>query len=269
MKRSILVLALAVALFPALSAAQSGVDDRLVVSANGSSLSPSSAGDGGGGGSLGWLHNFNADSIVGVAGEYQTIADSSWAFGSVNFALGRGQAARRSNYYAEAHVGSGEDDLHTYDYAVYAAGLIQNITRQFAVQIEDKQIDIDTTHGNLPKVGVQMLWAPSLLTSASYAQSVSGNLGTKLGQIRVDHYGKSFNFLLGAAGGKASPALVDLRTGVTTPGLTLKQAFVGFSKPFARTDLTIVGDYLNLADTERVTLSVNCVFHLRGRGGAR
>lgn len=269
MKRSSLLLALAAVACPALVAAQAGVDDRLTVSANGSTLSPSSAGDGGGGGAIGWLHNFNSDVIVGLAGEYQTIADSSWAFGSVNLALGRGQASRRSNWYAEAHVGSGDDDLHNYDYSVYAAGVIQNLTRQFAIQLEDKQIDIDTTHGNLPKFGVQMLWSQSLLTTASYSHSVSGNLGTRLGSVRLDHYGKGYSFILGAAGGKASPAVVDLRTGVTTPGLTLREGFIGFSKPFARADFTVVGDYLNLADTERVTLTVNCLFHLRGRGGAR
>ena len=269
MKRSSLLPALAIIACPALAAAQSGVDDRLTISANGSTLSPSSAGNGGGGGAIGWLHNFNSDAIVGVAGEYQTLAGSSWAFGSVNLALGRGQAGHRSNYYAEAHVGSGDDDVHNYDYSVFAAGLIQSLTRQLAIQIEDKQIDIDTTRGNLPKLGLQMLWTPSLLTSASYSHSVSGNLGTRLGLVRLDHYGKGYNFIFGAAGGKASPAVVDLRTGIQTPGLTLREGFIGFSKPFSRTDLTVVGDYLNLADTERVTLTVNCIFHLRGRGGVR
>jgi len=266
MKRSSLLMIIVAAGCPVLVAAQSGVDDRLVATANGSTLSDS---DGGGGGSLGWLHNFNPDTIIGLAGEYQTIADSSWAFGSLNLALGHGQANSRSNYYAEAHIGSGDDALHNYDYAVYAAGLIQNLTRQFAVQIEDKQIDIDTTHGNLPRLGLQMLWSPSLMTTASYSHSVSGNLGTRLGSIRVDHYGKGFNFIVGAAGGKASPDVVNLRTGITTSGLTLREGFAGFSKPFSRADVTVVGDYLKLADTERVTLSVSCMFHLRGRGGVR
>jgi hypothetical protein len=266
MKRSSFFLIILTAGCPALVAAQSGVDDRLVAAANGSTLSGS---DGGGGGSVTWLHNFNPDVIVGLAGEYQTLADSSWGFGTVNLAVGHGQAGRRSNYYAEAHVGSGDDDLHSYDYGVYAAGLIQNITRQFALQIEDRQIDIDTTHGNMPKVGFQILWSPSLLTTAGYAHSVSGNLGTRLGSLRIDHYGKGFNLIIGGAGGKASPDVVNLRTGISTPGQTLREGFIGFSKPFSRADLTVVGDYLNLADTERVTLTVSCMFHLRGRGGAR
>jgi len=266
MKRSSLLLIVMAAACPAIVAARGGVDDRLTASANGSTLSDS---DGGGGGSLGWLHNFNPAVIVGVAGEYQTLADSSWGFGSLNLAVGHGQAGRRSNWYAEAHVGSGDDDVHNYDYAVYAGGLIQNLTRQFAVQLEDRQIDIDTTHGNLPKLGFQMLWSPTFLTTVGYAHSVSGNLGTRLGSLRLDHYGKGFNLILGGAGGKASPDVVNLRTGITTSGQTLREGFIGFSKPFSRADVTVVGDYLNLADTERVTLTVSCMFHLRGRGGAR
>ncbi len=251
---------------PALALAQSGVDDRLVASANGSTLSGT---NGGGGGSLGWLHNFNPNAIVGLSGEYQTLAGSKWGFGSLNVAFGRGQANTRSNYYAEAHVGSGDDAVHSYDYSVYAAGLIQNVTHQLALQIEDKQIDIDTTRGNLPKVGLQFVWSPSLLTTAAYSHSVNGNLGTRLGTVRLDHYGKSFNVIVGGAGGKASPAVVDIQTGISTPGLTLREGFVGFTKPFSNVDLTLLGDYLKLADIERVTVTLNCIVHLRGRGGAK
>ena len=249
---------------PALALAAEGAqtNDRLIASANGSTLTGT---NGGGGGSLGWLHNFNASTVVGLAGEYQTLAGSRWKFGSLNLAFGAGQAQRRSNLYAEAHVGNGDDDVHAYDYAIYAAGLIQNLTRQLSVQVEDKQIDIDTTHGNLPKVGLQFLWSPHWLTAASYSHSVSGNLGTRLGSVRVDHFGKTVNFIVGGAGGKASPAVVDIQTGSVQPGLTLREGFVGVSKPFSRVDVTVLGDYLKLADTERVTLTVNCTVHLHGR----
>ena len=51
---------------------------------------------------------------------------------------------------------------------------------KFSVQLEARQIDIDTTHGNLPKLGLTYLWTPRLLTNVSYAHSVGGNLGTEL-----------------------------------------------------------------------------------------
>jgi hypothetical protein len=251
---------------PALAAGSSQSDDRLTLTANGSTLTGT---NGGGGGAIGWLHTFNANAIVGVAGEYQTIADSRWKFGSVNVALGHGPAEHRSSFYAEGHVGSGDDAVHSFDYTIVAAGLIQNVTRQLSVQLEDKRIDIDTTHGNLPKLALQFLWSPSLLASASYAHSVSGNLGTKLGSVRIDRYGKTVNLIVGGAGGKASPAVVDLQTGLTQPGLTLREGFIGVARPFRRFELTLLGDYLKLAETERVTLTLNCTVHLRSPGGPK
>jgi hypothetical protein len=159
--------------------------------------------------------------------------------------------------------------VHSFDYTIVAAGLIQNVTRQFSVQLEDKRIDIDTTHGNLPKLGLQYLWSPSLLTAVTYARSVSGNLGTELGTVRIDHYGKAVNLIVGGAGGKASPAVVNLQTGITQPGATLREGFIGVAKPFARVELTVLGDYLKLADSERITLTVNCTVHLHSRGRSK
>src|SRR2546430_12568208 len=50
---------------------------------------------------------------------------------------------------------------------------------------EERQIDVDTSHGSLPKVGFSMLWNRQWLASASYAHSVGGNLGTDLGTVRI------------------------------------------------------------------------------------
>jgi len=109
---------------------------------------------------------------------------------------------------------------------------------------------------------------PRLLTNISYAHSISGNLGTRLGFVRIDYYGKSANFIIGGAGGKASPDIVDLH-GLFTPGATLREGFIGVGKPLKNTDLTLLGDYIKLGQTERVTVTLNCTVHLRGRGGSR
>lgn len=250
----------------ALAAAPAPAADRLTLMVSGSTLSQA---DDGGGAGIGWLHNFSPSTVLGLGGEYQTLANSEWKFGSFNFAFGVGPAAHRSNFYVEAHEGSGHDDAHSYDYSVAAAGMYQSFTRQLSLQIEDKQIDIDTTHGNLPKVGVQYLWSPKLLTALSYAHSVSGDLGTRLGTARVDVFGKHVNFILGGAGGQASPAVIDIQTGIKTPGLTMREGFIGLSKPFSRVDLTVLGDYLKIGDTERVTLTLNGTVRLRDAGGSR
>lgn len=235
-------------------------DDRLTMSASGATLTGT---DGGYAGSLGWLHNFSANTVLGVSGEFQRIGDARWKFGSLNLAHGFGEASRRTNLYVEGHEGSGEDLVHSYDYSIYAGGVIQNITRQFAIQLEDKQIDVDTVEGNLPKIGFQYLWTPTLLTTLSYSHSVSGNLGTRVGSFRVDRYGKGVNFLAGIAGGQTSPIFINL---TDTVPQDLRQAWVGATWPFPRMDLGVMADYQKLEQSERFTLSVNCIVRLRGAG---
>jgi hypothetical protein len=251
---------------PALAFAGPGADDRLTFSANGSTLSHA---DGGGGAAIGWLHNFNSSAIVGVAGEYQELADSHWSFGSLSASFGSGSATHKTTFYADGHLGSGVEGSRDFDYATWVAGIYQNVTHQLILQLEDKQIDIDTTHGNLPKFGIQYLIGPRLLTTVSYAHSVSGNLGTRLGFLRLDYYGKNYSLIFGGAGGKASPDVVDIR-GLVAPGLTLREGFAGVGRSFGRTDLTLLGDYIKLgSSTERITLTLNATVHLRGTGGAR
>jgi hypothetical protein len=245
--------------------AQSGSDDRLAMSVSGSTLTGT---DGGWAGSLAWLHNFNANTVLGVAGDFQRIDDARWKYGSLSLAHGFGEASRRTNLYIEGHEGSGEDATHTYDYSIYAAGVIQNVTRQLAILLEDKQIDVDTVHGNLPKIGVQYLWSPTFLTTLNYSHSVSGNLGTRIASLRVDRYGKRVNLLAGLAGGETSPIVINRPiTGLLdTVPQDLRQVFVGATWPFPRADIGLLADYQRLeqSDSERFTLSFTCTLRLRG-----
>jgi hypothetical protein len=260
-------------LFAARAGAAEGppAQDRLTLMVSGSSLSGFQdvggtriSGSEGNGASLGWLHNFNADTIMGIAGEHQRIDDARWNFGVLSFAYGRGQANSRTNFYVDGKRGSGKDDVHSFTYSMYTAGVIQNVTRQLAFIIEDKQIDIDTTHGNLPKVGVQYLWSPTLVTSVTYAHSISSDLGTRLWTARADYYGKQINLIVGGATGQATPAVINLQTGLRIPGLTTHEGFVGVTKPFQRVDVTLLADYLKIGDIERGTLTLNGTVRLGG-----
>lgn len=248
-------LAIGAAATPALAA--EGTNDRLTFMIQGATLTGT---NGGYAGSLGWLHNFSADTVLGIAGDFQRIGDARWKFGSLSLSHGFGQAGKRTNLYFGGHQGTGEDRTHDYDYAIYEAGIIQNITRQLSVQIEDKEIDVDTVHGNLPKIGVQYLWSPALMTSVSYSHSVSGNLGTRIGTIRIDAYGKSTSLAFGIAGGETSPIFINL---TTTEPQDLKQAFVGVTWPRKRGDFSLLADYQNLEESDRFTLSFNCTLNLR------
>jgi hypothetical protein len=234
-------------------------DDRLLLSADGSTLTGAS---GGGGGSIAWLHNFNLNNLAGAAVEYQTIANAHWTFGSLNASTTFGQAGAKTSLYGEIHEGAGDINARRFDYSIVTAGLIRTVGPHLSLQLEDRQIDIDTSRGNLPKLGASILWGPRLQTAIAYQHSVSGNLGTHLVSLRFDAYGKRLNGLAGGAFGTGSPAVFNLQTGLIQPGGKLREVFVGAAKAFARSDLTVVADYLDLAGTKRTTLTLNYLFDL-------
>ncbi len=247
----------------------SGRDDRLALTVAGHKLTNT---DGGWGASAVWLHNFSANTLVGLGGETQTIksdiSDARWSFGKLSFNHGFGAAQSRTNLYFDAAVGSGHDDLHDYDYTIVTAGIYQNLTRQWLLQLEDKQIDVDTARGNLPKLAVQYLWSPHLATSVGYAYSVCGTLDTRLATARVDGYTKTLNVFAGLANGQAAPVVTGLPPGTPVPGFILHQYYVGIGRAFSRADTTAVLDYQRLGNSNHWTLTFSAMLHKR-TGSAR
>lgn len=247
-------------------ASDAATDDRLAFSANGSWLSDDHSG---GGGSVGWLHNFTEATLADAEVEYETLADAHWTFGSLSASTAFGPPDGKLNLYAEGHEGAGDIGTHPFDYSIVAAGAVRTFGSHFSLQLEDRQFDIDTTHGNLPKLGASILWSPKLQTAVAYAHTVAGNLGTNLLSVRIDAYSTSVNCLAGAAFGTASPAVVNLETGFVQPGKRLNEGFVGVSKPLSRGKLTLVADYLDLAGIRRSTLTVSYIMDLGAGGHAR
>ncbi len=238
-------------------------DDRIVVSVDGSTLPGT---NGGGGGSVGWLHSFDADTLAGVAVEHQGISAAQWTFGSVNGSLTRDVGDARYSVYGEAHEGAGDDGPRAFRYSVEAVGIIGTYFHRLSVQLEDRQFDVETTHGNLPKLGLSYLVNPHILTSLSYADSVSGNLGTHLTYARIDAFTTKANFLAGVAFGQISPTVLGLE--FVVPGKSLREGYVGVTKPLPhmRGDLTLVVDYQDLAGSNRVAVTLNYIFHVGHHG---
>ena len=241
--------------------------DRLSLSGNASRLTDTD--DEGGGGSINWLHYFTPGVVFGLGAEHQFVEESSWTFGSIRGAFSHGEAASKFSIFGEMHYGDGDDDGREFDYSVGVLGISQSFTSKFSVQLEGRQIDIDTTHGNLPKLGLTYAWTPRLVTNISYAESVSGNLGTELTTARLDHYGKHVNLMIGGASGRADPSVVNLQPGLTLPAQDLTQGFVGIGKAFSRGEVQVVGDYLKLADSEKVTFTLSFTAYLGSRGRPR
>jgi hypothetical protein len=241
-------------------------DDRIALSADGSTLPGT---NGGGGGSIGWLHNFDADTLAGVAVEHQMISVAQWTFASVTGSVTRAFGDTRYGVYGEAHEGAGDDGPNAFKYSIVAAGVVATYFHQLSLQLEDRQYDVEKTHGNLPKLAISYLWNPHVLTTISYADTVGGNLGTHLTTGRIDLFGPKVNFLAGVAFGQVSPAVLGLD--LVIPGKTLSEGYVGVTKhlPIARGDLTLVVDYQDLSGSSRVAVLLNYIFHIGHQGQSK
>lgn len=236
--------------------------NSLVLSANGSTLTDAT---GGGGGSLTWLHDFSSG-VLGIGGEYQRLANAHWEFGSLSGSVSTGNTSAKWTFAADAHLGSGDigvyQGLHRFNYDVEGASVAGTFGSKLTLQLDGQQYDVDTTHGALPKVGLGYLWSPHWQTTASYARSVTGNLGTELETLRVDHYGRTVNWLVGGATGHVAPAVVNLYTGILQPAPQLREGYLGISKSFSGSDWSILGDYMKVANERRITLTVVCALHV-------
>lgn len=211
----------------------------------------------GGGGSLNYLHYITPDALIGIGAEHQFIADSKWSFGSLRGSYGFGAAETKTTLFGEANVGRGDEDGRDFDYGVAVLGLSQSLGGKLSVQLETRQIEVDRSEGNLPKVGLTFVWNPRWLTNVSYARSVSGNLGTELTSARIDRYGKRVNVFIGGATGTADPVVLNLPPGVTLPVSDLSQGFAGIGVSFLRGQVQLVGDYLESGDSERITVTLS------------
>jgi len=234
--------------------------DRLLLSGNASRLSDSISGSGG---QAAWLHD--ADHWhVSAAGEYQSIDAAHWAFGSLAGAYTAADSAH-SSVLAEVHEGTGRNgrDLPSFRYSVVALGYSGMLAPRWTLQLEVRQFDVDTTHGNLPKAGVVLLWNPHLLSTLSFAHSVRGNLQTEVTTARLDLVAGGWNALAGAAVGHAAPIVLNLQPGLSVQKRnSLNEGFAGVSHTMGRGQLQLVFDYLDLAGTTRGTVTLSLTLPL-------
>ena len=258
-RRALTVLAALLGLGHALTAA--AAEDKLVLSGNGMWLTGP---HGGGGGAATWLSQLDSGSLMGLGLEYQQIYNSHWTNGVFNGALRLGSSMKTS-LYGEAHLGGGDTAGESFQYTNAAGGVLSSLTPWLSVQLEERYIDIEPSHGHLPKLGLTFRVAQALLASVSYAQSFGGNLDTKLGTARVDHVGTQFSWLIGGAYGPVAPRVLNLIGQTVGPAKTLKEGYAGAGKSFGSTDWQLIGDYQDLEGFKRTTITLNCTVHLASR----
>ena len=248
-----------VLLLPCAIAGAATADDQLLFSGNGSTLS----GDhGGGGASAAWLRKYDTGSLIGVGSEYETVYNSHWTLGTFNGAIALGTGALKTTLYADAHVGAGETAGEGFHYTNVGAGFLTALTPWLTAQLEERYIDIEPSHGNLPKLGLTFRLSPKLLGTVSYAQSFGGNLGTKLGTARLDYASTQLTWLAGVAYGPVAPSILNLIGQELVPAQKLKEGFIGVGKSFGRTDWQIIADHQDLEGFKRTTVTLNCTVHL-------
>ena len=236
-------------------------DQRLVFTTNGSTLT---GGSGGGGGSVTWVGDITPQVVMGAGAEYQQIANAHWTTGNFSGSLALGGEQPKTHLYIEAREGAGDVGDHAFRYSLASLGLLGQLTPELTLQLEERYIDIDKSHGSLPKLGLTYRVTLELSASVSYAKSFRGNLGTRLVTGRMDYTGVSFNAMAGLAGGPAAPAVIFSGPGVNlvAPGPRLREGFVGIGKTFGRADWLLLGDYQDVSGTRRTTITVNCTVHL-------
>ncbi len=238
------------------------VGDRLVFSADGAWLT---GGSGGGGASALWSHTVGPQNVISAGGEYQQVSNAHWTNAVLSGSLGLGSGSPAAALYADVHEGAGYDGVHNFDYSVVTAGLLYTPAEWLTAQLEERRIDVDTSHGNLPKLGLVFRLAKPLLVSVSYADTAGGNLGTRLASLRVDYAGSAVNALAGAASGRAAPAVLNLLGQIVQPSPKLTELFAGAGRSFGRADWQLLADYEDIEGFKRTTVTLLCTLHLEGR----
>jgi hypothetical protein len=230
--------------------------DRIIVSVDGASLTGTSGGEGG---NVNYLHQEGA-LLVGVGAEYQRLATSQWGFGSFNLAYSHDMTATaRWNVHAEAHEGTGSSVGFSapFLYSIVAAGVGAALPAGVAADIEERQIDVYTSHGSLPKVSLSKGWGTHLLTSLGYAHSFGGNLNTSYTLARVDIYTPVVNLIAGGDVGRVNPTVINIDGVLTSQARHLNEVFGGVTKPLKRFDVTLLADNIDLAGINRFTVTLS------------
>jgi hypothetical protein len=245
---------------PVAPASTSG--DRLAFGADGAWLT---GGSGGGGASALWSHTVGPQDVISAGAEYQQVSNAHWTNAVLSGSLGLGSGTPAAALYADVHEGAGYDGVHNFDYSVATAGLLYTPAEWLTAQLEERRIDVDTSHGNLPKLGLAFRLAKPLLVSVSYADTAGGNLGTHLASLRVDYAGSAVNALAGAASGRAAPAVLNLLGQIVQPSPKLTELFAGAGRSFGRADWQLLADYEDIEGFKRTTVTLLCTLHLEER----
>jgi hypothetical protein len=249
-------------LLPA-SAAAAGwqPDNRLILGIDAAALTGTR---GGYGGNIGYLQQFSPAAVAGIGAQYQSLGGSQWEYGSLDGSYGHAlTSSTRWNLSVELHEGRGQTGPRRFDYGIEALAGGLSLPGGLTLSAEARQIDVDTSHGSLPKLSVSEALGAHWLASASYAHSSGGNLATEYGLLRVDFLSAPVNLLAGASIGHVAPAVLDIAGVLQPQARRLTEGFFGVTRHVGRVDCAVLADELDLAGIHRFTLTLTATVHLR------
>lgn len=242
-------------------------DNRLTFGADAATLTGT---NGGAGGNLSYLQQFSPDLSAGAAVEYQQLANSYWSFGSLNMSYGHALTTRsRWDIHADVHEGHGDTDATAYvpktpfTYAIEGAGAGLALPAGVALDVEDRDFDVDGTTGYLPKLTLAKSLGTHWLMTGAYASSYSGNLNTDYGMLRLDFYGRGYGLLAGGDVGRVSPAVLNIAGALRAQARHLSEVFAGLNKRIGRIELSLLGDNIDLAGIRHLTVTLDLTLHFR------
>ncbi len=216
----------------------------------------------GGGATVDWLHDDGGSARWDLGLTYQRIGSSHWHFGTVGSAwVGTAPPARRWTASASASVGTGRTEGRTFDYQDISASLSRGLAAALTVSARDRQIDVDTAHGNMPAVSLEFVGGTRWLARAEFEKSVSGNLGARIAMLRLDHLARRLGASVGVGVGRVVPVVAIVPsiapTPVNPPVQTLHDAFIGLAWQLGGSKILATLDHLRLGSEVHWTLTLN------------
>jgi hypothetical protein len=169
----------------------------------------------------------------------------------------------RWNISAEAHEGSGQTGATHFSYAIEALGAGLALPAGMSLSAEERQIDVDTSHGSLPKIGLSKSWGTHWLTSLGYADSTGGNLNTTYGVARIDFLSAPIQLIAGGSVGHVAPAVLNIEGILLPQARRLTEVFLGLTKPMRHVDVSLLADRIELQGIDRFTVTLTATVHLR------
>lgn len=211
----------------------------------GGSLEDLAPGGRGGGGAVGWHHEFSSRLAADGGFVWSRLERTRWRYARAGAQARMGRAL----LYAESHLGGGRRADSGFAYHVHRGGVVVPLVpARLFVDAGVHRVDVDQTHGWLLKAGALGALTREVTAEVTLYRSAGGlgaghNMATRLDLRRTGLGGLAgFNF------GRSRPEILPA---FTTPGTRSRQAFAGLRVQRAQHEVTLVASTLRVEHVSR------------------